>query len=203
LSIHLLAEVFTAVGTVLVAILAIWGDFFKAFFAGPKLELSLSGLDLTVRNDGTPTYYFRINVKNRRTWAAAEGARVQIVGIARRSKLDGSFKRESLAVPVQLFWVPAERASERELIIDAAICDFGYLDMKQLFKLATMNTPNNFNGQMYEDNPMRVQVRVSAQNMRPRNPIVIEVFWDGQFVLDPNAMEKHLLAKEVPSLTGR
>jgi hypothetical protein len=105
------------------------------------------------------------------------------VGIARRSKLDGSFKREPVAVPVQLSWVPAERASERELIVDQATCDFGYLDMRQLFKLATMNTPNNFNGQMYQDDAMRVQVRVSAQNMRPRKPIVIEVFWDGQFVL--------------------
>jgi hypothetical protein len=36
-----LALWFTAVGTVAVAILAIWGDWFRNRFAGPKLELSL------------------------------------------------------------------------------------------------------------------------------------------------------------------
>ena len=35
------AAVFTAIGTVAVAVLAIWGDWFKARLAGPRIRLAL------------------------------------------------------------------------------------------------------------------------------------------------------------------
>ena len=81
-----------------------------------------------------------------------------------------------------------------------AMCDFGYLDQGQDFRLATMNTPNNFNGRMLSGDAMRVQVGVSAQNKRPRKPIVVEVIWDGQWVGDPNAMRGHFVVKKENSL---
>jgi hypothetical protein len=41
-AVEVIAEVFAAIGTVLVAVLAIWGDFFRYKLAGPQLKLSLT-----------------------------------------------------------------------------------------------------------------------------------------------------------------
>jgi hypothetical protein len=86
----------TALGTICVCILAIWGDWFRAFFAGPKLKLvpyNLRG-ELTYLNPGNiPVIYYHLKVENERSWAPARNVRVLLVGLLRRLP-NGEFKRK-------------------------------------------------------------------------------------------------------------
>ncbi len=86
------AALFTAFGTVLVAVVAIWGDWIKAHFAGPKVTVSLRDNhgDLNVKGDGLKTIYYHLTVRNRRSWSPARSVRVLVVGIQKR-RPDGSF----------------------------------------------------------------------------------------------------------------
>src|SRR2546425_6370564 len=77
------AAVFTAIGTVAVAVLAIWGDWFKARLAGPRIRLALRDArgDLTVRANGKKTIYYHVTVTNQRTWSPAKAVRILVAGV--------------------------------------------------------------------------------------------------------------------------
>src|SRR5580698_2738605 len=99
--VEVVAAVFTAIGTVSVAVFAIWGNFFRLKLAGPQLGLTLNNPrgDLTPRANQTLAYFFHLKAQNRRLWSAAFSVRVQLVRIARR-RPDGSFLIEPLVYPL-------------------------------------------------------------------------------------------------------
>jgi len=95
------AGVFTAVGTVAVAILAIWGDQVKDYFLGPRLALSLlstSG-DLTKRGSGAKVYYYHLKVINGKGRIPAQGVRVVVQRLSRRMP-SGAFVQHPLVYPL-------------------------------------------------------------------------------------------------------
>jgi hypothetical protein len=104
----LIIEGLVAFGTVAVAILAIWGDWFRSKFAPPKLVLSLhsdQGQPTTLGK--TPAMYYHLKVVNRRLWQPGRDCRVLLKGMSRRGP-DGIFHSVALPVPLQYIWAPAE-----------------------------------------------------------------------------------------------
>jgi hypothetical protein len=200
----ILAELLTAIGTIAVAILAIWGGYFKARFAGPQLELSLTNSQghLIPFGNGNKAYYYHLNVTNKRTWAPAEAVQVLVTGIAKRGP-DDRFREEPLVFPHQLVWTPAELIIPYRLIVDTAKCDLGSLNRdNDRFMLATATKSNTFRGYVDFNEAIRVQVRVSAQNVRPVRPLVLEIAWNGKWSDNPNEMEHNLIVKSVEELTS-
>jgi hypothetical protein len=84
---YLATQAFIALGTVVVAILAIWGERIRALIAGPNLEFKLHNPrgNLTERQNGRRTLYYHIKIENKRRWALARRVRVLLVGIAKRA----------------------------------------------------------------------------------------------------------------------
>src|SRR6266852_6403058 len=127
-SIDSLASVFTAIGTVAVAILAIWGDQVKDYFLGPRLTLSLvseSG-DLTKRVNGAKVYYYHLRVANGKRRLPARGVRVVVQGISKRAP-SGAFVQQPLVYPLQLVWTPMEPGEVERTIVQNSTCDLGFL----------------------------------------------------------------------------
>jgi hypothetical protein len=117
---------FTAIGTVAVAIVAIWGGWIRTRLAGPQTALALRDGrgDLTRRNDGTREIYYHVLVSNRRQWSPAEAVRVLVVGLAKR-RPDGSYLAEPLVAPLQLTWAFPTFHELFPTIADSDTCDFG------------------------------------------------------------------------------
>jgi hypothetical protein len=199
-SIEVAAAVFTAIGTVAVAILAIWGPSIKTRIAGPRLEISLrdSRGDLNVRADKKATIYYHLSVRNLRAWSPAEAVRVLVVSVAKR-RADGSYFPEPIVAPLQLMW--AFPGSHEQFPTIAAIpetCDFGYLEEGSgLFRLSTYIVPNNFRGHIARGDAMQVRVIVAAHNSRSVKPLLIEISWDGEWSTDLDEMQRHLVIKEI------
>ena len=192
----------TAVGTLAVAILAIWGDWIRDRVAGPKLELALRNDhgDLNPRNDGTREIYYHIAVNNRRRWSPASAVRLLVVGLARR-RPDGSYLAEPLVTPLQLTWA---FPTFHELFPTVAVsdtCDFGAVDESSgRFRLSTYIFPNNFRGFIEGGEAMRVTVVAEAHNGRSE-PLVLEVSWDGQWFPDLDEMRRHLVIRPIDAST--
>jgi hypothetical protein len=73
----------------------------------------------------------------------------------------------------------------------------GFLDEKGArFRLTTYVIPNNFRGFVGAGEAIRVQVVASASNFTSREPLTIEVSWDGKWT-DLEEMQRHLVIKEV------
>jgi len=201
-AVEVIAGVFTAIGTVLVAVLAIWGDFFRYKLAGPQLELSLNDAsgDLTPRTNGAQTYFFHLKVRNRRLWSPAKDVRVLLERIARRGP-DGSFFAEPLVYPLPLAWTPSELGDFQRTIADTETCDLGFLDQKpEAFRLSVIIAPGNFKGYVLADSAIHVRIVASGQNATSSKPLFLEIAWDGHWIADREEMRKHLVVKEIDAL---
>lgn len=192
------AAVFTAIGTVAVAIMAIWGNWVRARLAGPQITLALRDArgDVNPRNDGTREIYYHVVVRNRRRWSPAEAVRVLVVGLAKR-RPDGSYFAEPLVVPLQLTWAFPTFHELFPTIADSDTCDFGAVDEHSgRFRLSTYITPNNFRGYIAAGEAMRVTLVASAHNGNSE-PLVLEVSWDGRWAAELDEMQRHLVIKPV------
>jgi len=198
-TVETLAGVFTAIGTVAVAILAIWGDSVRAWVAGPRIEVSLRDArgDLNVRADGKKTIYYHVSVRNRRTWSPAKAVRVLVEAVAKR-RPDGTFFPEPVIASLQLTWAfPGFHELFPTITTAIETCDFGYvLEDSGRFELSTYVIPNNFGGYIARGEAMRVRLIASAHNGHSK-PLLLEVSWDGEWSTDLQEMQRHLVIKEV------
>jgi hypothetical protein len=201
-TVEVVAGVFTAVGTVAVAVLAIWGDFFRYKFAGPQLGLSLNDSrgDLTPRANQTQAYFFHLKIRNRRLWSPAKDVRVLLERIARRGP-DGSFFAEALVYPLPLAWTPSELGDFQRTITDTETCDLGFLDQNaDRFRLSTLIIPNKLQGWVRAGEAIHIRIVASGQNATSSKPLFLEIAWDGVWTTDRDEMQKHLVVKEITAL---
>jgi hypothetical protein len=202
------ASIFTAIGTVAVAILAIWGDSVRDFFLGPRLSLSLvnaSG-DLTQRANGSKVYYYHLRVRNRKKRIPAQGTRVVVRAISKRTP-SGSFVQHPLVYPLQLIWTPMEPGEVERTIVQESTVDFGFVDAPLLgtreFRLAAAVLPNNFRGHVGKGECARFEIVVTGQNVHSLIPTVFEVSWNRQWAENQEEMKRHLEIRVVPSKFSR
>jgi len=192
-----LASVFTAIGTVAVAVAAIWGDWIKSKFLGPKLELALvDHWDVNTTNYNKRQIYCHLEVRNLRQRSPAKSVRVVVEGLA-KVRPDGTFFPEYLVVPLQLTWAFPTVHEQLPTIGPRDRCDFGLLqeDSGQ-FRLSTYIWPNNFRGFLIANEAMQVRVVTLAQDAASK-PLLLEISWDGTWSPDREEMQRHLVVKEV------
>ncbi len=190
------------IGTILVAILAIWGDWIRYRLGGaPKLTLTLRDPhgDLVRINQGDSTRrarYYHLLVANDRKWTLAHNVRVVIVEYL-RPIADGTLVSQPLSGPLQLMWQfalvnpnPMYRTVGQD-----AICDLGYIVEGEDFKLATYYAPSNFEGSLSKDQRMRLIVQAIADNA-VSNTLSIDVAWNGRWSEGTLEMASNLVIKQ-------
>ena len=188
----------TAIGTILVAMLAIWGEKVRDLMAGPKLVLEARNFrgEITKLNDGEDAIFYHLSVRNKRSWVPAKNVRILVAGILKQ-KSDLSYYREDVFVPQQLTWSPAEFHQISPTICKDDALDLGCLVKRGPFRLRTYLIPNNFKGYIEQKQAMRVELIISSDNFVSEKPYVYEISWDGFWSENLYEMEKHLVIKEI------
>jgi hypothetical protein len=202
-TIDTIAAVFTAIGTVSVAVLAIWGDQIRDRLFGPRLELSLVDPkgDLTfIENANAKRYYYHLRVSNQKGRNAAIGTRVVIQGHSRRTP-SGQFVRQPLVYPLQLQWTPAGWNEIERTVVHDSTCDFGHVGQFELkFHPTLLSWPNNFAGFVGKDECVRFEIAAVGHNVLSPVPSVFEVSWDGRWTENQEEMQRRLVIRKVPEL---
>lgn len=196
-----LVDALTAFGTLLLAVLAIWGDRIKDWLFGPRLEISLVDPcgDRTRRNNGRDVFYYHLRVKNRRR-AVAKSVQVLLQAMSRRIP-DGTFVPDKIVYPLPLVWTPAKMEGSSRDVFGASTCDFGFMDvMAPAFEIASQYQPNNFKGRVAAGESVRFEIIAAGENVYFTKPLVLQVSWDGNWVDEP--IEEHLVIRQVESLTS-
>ena len=190
-------DALVAFGTVSVAVLAIWGDWFRAKLAPPKLELEL------LSDVGTPTtlgqvkaIYYHLRVVNHRHWQPGQDCRVLLRSIARRGP-DGRFYPIPLPVPLQFIWAPAEFNTPTTTLVKEQMVDFGVVreDQKR-FIPNFYTTPSSFSGYVGPNEAVRFLVEIEAKNFSSK-PQSFEVAWDGIWSFEAVEMSRHLRLRKI------
>lgn len=183
--------------TLLLAVIAIWGDQIRARWVGPKLRLSLYDPEgiLTCFTNGPPTRYYHLKVENLRKGAIAHNVRVVISSIMKPAA-DGRWAQETISGPLQLQWRFHENHPQFSIIGPDDICDLGFVLEGQGFKFALYLCPNNFNPIIAANQRVRLDLLALADDAIP-SPLSVEIAWDGVWSIDTPAMKKHLVIKQV------
>jgi hypothetical protein len=196
---NLIVQIFIAFATIVVAILAIWGDWIRVLFAAPELELKLRDHlgNLTSRANNKRTIYYHLQLINKREWSPAKHVRVLVTGIEKK-RPNGRYYPESVISPLQLTWAFPEFHELLPTIATSDVCDLGFLDEDtQQFKLSLYIVPNNWRGYVESGQSMRVSIIASAHNYETKIPLILEIFWDGKWSSNLSEMRKHLVIKDV------
>jgi hypothetical protein len=196
-----------AVGTLLIAVAAIWGDWLRSRIAPAKLVIESHNLqgDPTMLQPRGPNsgqagirvMYFHLKVANKRPYLTVKNCRVLLKGMSRRGP-DGRFHPAPMSVPSQFVWAPAEITPPVLTLIKEQILDFGCVtETEDKFIPILYSYPNNFQGFVRKDEAVRYHLEVEATNFISPRYQVFEVAWDGAWSYEPEKMQQHLRITEI------
>jgi len=180
----------TAIGTVAVAILAIWGEQVRARFAPPKVTLRLHTFrgipavltipGVNMPSGGKRARYYHLKAVNV-GWLTVQNCRVLLTGIRRR-EADGTYTPTAFPVPFPFIWSGEEPGSEAVTITTERVFDFGrVIEGGDVFEPRLRAFPNTFDGVVRRGEAVRYELAVDASNYGSRTPHVFEVTWDGEY----------------------
>jgi hypothetical protein len=188
--VKLLCDIGTAVGTLLIAALAIWGEKWRAVLAPPKIELRLHtprGAQALVTlhgannpGGGKPAKYYHLKAVNV-GWLTVQNCRVLLTGISKRGA-DDKYAPIAFPVPFPFIWSGEEPGPEAVTITTERVFDFGCLmEGGNVYQPRLRAAPNNFDGAVRRGEAVRYEVVVDASNYGSRTPHIFEVNWDGEY----------------------
>jgi hypothetical protein len=194
---------FTAVGTVLVAILAIWGDRFRSRFAPALLTMEIHDADgdLTFLSqpggNRLPTYFYHLKVKNKRPWISPKNCRVLLKAMSKRGP-DGLFHSIPMSVPLQYVWAPSEITPPVIAIEHEQILDFGIVtEANRIFVPMLYSQSNNFLGFVRANEAIRYSLQIVSDAFVSKRYQVFEVAFDGTWSSERLEMKNHLRIREI------
>jgi hypothetical protein len=191
---------FIAIGTIFVAILAIWGDSIRAKFNGPKLSLvphnNLRGSVVSLSN-GQPSIFYHLKVVNKRSTVNATNCRVLLKRIWRKVP-NGEFQEVSLTVPLTFVWAPAESTPPYINLRKEQVLDFGcVIEGQDRFRPVLLSYTNNFQGFVRVGEIVRFGLEIVSDNFVSPHLQVFQIAWNGQWSDNLDVMAQNLQIQEV------
>lgn len=167
----------TFIASSVLAVLAIFGDCVRNYFARPSLSVVIRDKN-GERKDGIR--YYHLTVTNSRSWIPAKNVVVLLEKIERRGS-GGSWYVDYATGPVQLEWQYSTFAGYGKAPVEIGrkrICDLGRVDNSQRFTLAIVQPgPHDFNSTLSRGEEMRVYLIAVADNAESKS-LAIEMAWN-------------------------
>lgn len=188
-----------AVGTIAVAVLAIWGDRITDFLNPAKARIVLHNID--GRKEGGPTQggtviTYHLKVVNTTRWKTLQNCRVLLTDVLRKGA-DGRFYADLCPVPRQFVWAPSELAPIAVSFSKEHIFDFGALWFKDAqFRPALYAQGGKFDANIGAGQILRYRLQIVADNFSRHAGQVFEVSFDGICSEEMPEMKRHLVIRE-------
>jgi hypothetical protein len=171
--------------TVVLAILAIWGDRVRHFWTPPKLQVSLRSRETKVELiSNKKTRYLHLLISNANPWNHATGVKVFVTRIE-RTDADSVDVYDTGNIPLK--WQFSEYGMNPTSFGPPRICDLGYLVEGGLFQLATEFVPASCKTSIAAGVTMTVHIRAIADSVESR-ALVLKLSWDGTWSDDDAVM---------------
>jgi hypothetical protein len=189
-----------ALGTILVAIFAIWGDYYRARWYGPKLSIVPHNLrgEVGQLKSGRHPIYYHLKVTNARRTVPATHCIVRLKEVRRKSST-GNFENVSSAVPLEFTWAP--EGNDRYItLVNDHVFDFGrVIEGENRFSPCLTRSLFAFKGFVYANDVVQYGLEIVSDNFVSPHLQIFEVAWNGQWSDDLDAMADHLRIREVTS----
>jgi len=199
----LIIQLLIALGTIAVAILAIWGGWVKMKVASPRLRIEPHNFKgtLTRFTGGPRVIYYHLKVTNARHWVIPRNCRVILRSVLRRMP-NNEFESVPVHVPPQFVWAPAELTPPVIELSTQQVFDFGrVVENVGRFEPVLYSYPNDFNGFVQANEAVRYAIEIRADGFSARQLQVFEVAWNGKWTDNLDTMTHNLTIREVDSLS--
>ncbi len=199
---NIVVQIITALVTLIVGVIAIWGDLIRSKFSPLKLEILPQNLcgELTTWYNGPNSgkvYYYHLKVLNKSNWQLAKHCRVLLTGMYKKDS-QGLFVYTEFNALHPFEWTPAENGKEYVDITDSHVFDFGKIyENVNSFKVATRRYPNNFKGNLMPNETIRYCLKIDAVGFSQNKDQIFEVFWNGKWSDYEEVMRGNVLIKEI------
>ncbi len=195
-----IATFIAAIGTLILAVIAIYGDSIKKNFFKPALVLSKHNFtgDLNYHhNTGVPTFYYHLKLVNLKKHSATN-VRVLLSEISKKNVNTGKFELVTYIIPMQMTWAFSKFNVLLPTVGSDRYIDLGYINQQtNCFKPSLYAFPGNFQGYVNSGETVRYKIEVVGDNIKKNHTYFVEVFWDGTFIANKNQMQDHIIIKEV------
>lgn len=190
-------QIVVAAATLLLAVIAIWGESLRAKWVGPKLRLELiDSLGEFIRlNDGSSSRYYHMRVTNERRAVKANNVRVVLTEVS-RSSADQSIRPNVLSGPIQLEWQHGHSLPQFPALGPPLNCVLGRIVKGQAFRLLTLFDVSYLNLTASKDKKLIIEA-IALSDETESNSVRVEIDWDGDWSDDTTEMSKHLVVKTV------
>ena len=186
------------VGTILVLIMAVWGEKIKQLWNRPRLGIRLGEPSLTTAN-GKKAWYFNLVVSNGRRSSPASNTRVLLERVFKKGP-DDRWLEEKFSGPVQVLWQWHDQSPQLQTIGPDTKSPFARLvEDTPAVVLMLYLYPNNLDSKIQQDEPRRLVFRADS-DIAASPPITLEVAWDGQWTDGRTEIGEHLVVKRVGSM---
>ncbi|SRR6266702_1841998 len=193
---YMVCQWILTVGTIVLAIVAIWGHVIRMKWFGPKLRIALKSAkgEVSMFSDGVISRYYHLSVWNERRASPAHNVRVVLRALY-RPIADGTMSQITLSGPLQLTWRFQGNHPQFQTVGAESTCDFGYLRKGEVFNLSTLFHHISFDPTIGKGQKIIVSIIALADEVES-NELVLEVAWNGEWSEDSDEMMKHLVIKE-------
>lgn len=203
----LVIDSLVAIGTLAVAVMAIWGEKVRSWLAPPKLAIRphiLRGTPTRLTMEGAVNVgggrrvmYYHLKVVNLRPWLSVHNCRVLLKDLSRRGP-DGRFHAVPMPVPLQFVWANEGDTPQRVTVTKENIFDLGrLLEGAERFEPLLYLYSNDFQGFVEKGQAVHYHLEIDASNFVSPKQQVFEVAWDGEWFYEPENMEHHLRISEI------
>lgn len=199
---NLAAQVGIAAGTISAVVVALFGGWFRARLAPPKLALQLenprgvrtpiilAAPDMAPRESVSRWYHVRVS--NARRWSPASQVQVFLLRLEERDASGAYSTKWAGEIPIK--WRNAEISPVVRTIGYAAECDLCNVVKDKWMELQPLIAPLSLSARRRE--PCQLRVMLQARSLETdSDPLAIEIAWDGGWAEDTEDMARHMVVK--------
>jgi len=182
--------------TILIIIIAIWGERFRQFWNKPKIKISLDEPRFNTTNSGIKGWYYLIRISNVKKSSPANNVRLLLTRVQKKGP-DGNWREKNFSGPTQVMWQWPEISPLYATVGPDERATFGFiLEDTTEFKLQLYWFPNNLDKVIPPNEPTRLIFK-AVSDTAESNILIIEIAWDGKWLEGILEIQEHCILKEV------
>ena len=207
-------ELLTAVGTIAVAIIAIWGEHIRYYIAGPKLRISFPYKEGVISQQretremtqGPPTVsnvpyrFYHVIVENSVNWSPASRVQLNLVRMAIKTSSEEGYEEFelhwNLAFKYAFHGIGRNSENPERTVGPKQTVDLLFVRENGEPKLNFLLIPNGFPNTLATNMTYRIAIQAQAENTSS-NIIYLKISWNGKWHIGDSEMANNLKITEI------
>ena len=197
-------NLFVAIGTILLAILVVYGDSIKSYLVGPKLSIKIRDLNkeqIVINKQNNEFLYSHLIIENNRPNSIARNVEVLVTNVRTKTGAQIDYQNRYWPGSIPLFWqyslIDKSYNDGYISIGPTRICDLLSISkINSILHVSTRVVTNTTRIDLSEKGSIELEITLAAENFKSK-PYYFEIIWDGKWIDKIENIKSHLKINEI------